>query len=165
MTKKKVQPAQPLPQPQTPVNKETLLTQLITENIEKKQGKSMAQLMTAAGYTLPEIQSKQSGILIDIQAEEPEILSMLADKRRKLLMYMNDSALRSAKLMDQIKTYETIDKIMRLSTGQETERKGIVVNVSTYGKTDPLFAALQNEKDIIEGEVIIDETKPEDIEY
>jgi len=94
---------------------------------------------------------------IDPTRAEREYIDLLGKVRWKALMYLdNDSKLRQAKPSELAMITKTLSEHFQLLTGKETERKGVTVNVRTFGDNDPLLAALQEEqKRIITGEVVI----------
>jgi hypothetical protein len=134
--------------------REKKLTDLILEKVKKKdKSLSLGAMLVEAGYTIPEVKETSATSIAKIKEGEGELIELMDTKRRRLLEFMNDAKMRSAKIGEQAKVFDILNKNLLLATGQETERHGYHINVQTYGDSDPLTAALKQEEKIIDGEI------------
>lgn len=144
-------PIPPTPNsPTTPaLSKEEAVTAAILE------GKPMHEALTSAGFSLD--LSAPAKKIIPIAPGEAGFVQSLDERKRFALACLSDGKLRSSKPGELAKVIDILNKNHLLLTNRDTERRGVTVNVRTFGIDDPLLAALQDDqRRIITGEVIIE---------
>ena len=153
-------------------NREKALVDLILEEYLpdaqskgfKKKPKPLKTLMKTAGYKPDDILApiKKESLLPDTikhLSGIDMIVSLMEDTREKAMILANtDDKLREMTALQLITIADVLTKNSLLLTGKETEKKGITVNVTTYGESDPLLAAIN--KNIIEGEILNGDKAP-----
>lgn len=114
--------------------KQIKLINLIVANLGKQgSGKSMKELMKAAGYS--DAQSKNPHQILSsevIQDGIADFVKMLDDKRRMAITQITESKLEQASARDNAYIADILTKNHQLLTGEETERQGLSINVINY---------------------------------
>jgi hypothetical protein len=129
----------------------------VEELIAQTKEKSLAAALKSSGYPCPIDNISKPAPIVDYQESEKEFVALLDDRKRLALELLNDGVMRAASARDLAYIADITNKNHLLMTNRETERKGHVVKVRTFGDNDPLLKALQDEqKRVITGEVIFE---------
>lgn len=146
------------------MEREKKLTDLIAEEYVSGKGspRPLADLMVEAGYqkpaTVPAVREDQSPAVPIPSSGIEAIIGLISDRRRMALDAMTDDKMRDANIQQLANVVDILTKNHQLLTGKETEKRGLTIEVKTFGPDDPLLAALQDEqRRAITGEIIIDQ--------
>lgn len=114
--------------------KQEKLIKLLIDNYGKKgETRTLSSLMIEAGYSEKSALNPQLIIGADvIQDELQSFAKQLDQTRRKAISYITDDKLEKASARDNAYIADIMTKNHQLLTGQETERKGVTIEITDY---------------------------------